>query len=231
MDDLQSEKEQIEEIRAWWAEYGRYVIGGIVLGAALLFGWNYYQSSHLEAQTSASELFEQLADEVNRGDLDAAESTADELANNYSNTPYAAQSKLAMAKLYMDKNRDQDAADVLTELLALPSGDSLQHVGRVRLAKILLYQDKADAVVELLEAQQSSAFKGRYSELLGDAYTQLGEFEQAGDAYRRALEDPSQTIDRGLVQMKLLDLPEASAEQVEEQADEAEALPEVEDSE
>ena len=32
MDDLQSEKEQIEEIRAWWAEYGRYVIADPCFG-------------------------------------------------------------------------------------------------------------------------------------------------------------------------------------------------------
>ena len=38
MDDLTSEKEQIEQIRAWWAQYGGYVIGGIGLGVALLVG-------------------------------------------------------------------------------------------------------------------------------------------------------------------------------------------------
>ena len=35
MDDL-SEKEQIEQMRAWWSEYGNYVIGGIVVGIGLM---------------------------------------------------------------------------------------------------------------------------------------------------------------------------------------------------
>ena len=38
MDDLQSEKEQIEEMKAWWAEYGRYVIAGVVIAVGLLLG-------------------------------------------------------------------------------------------------------------------------------------------------------------------------------------------------
>jgi predicted negative regulator of RcsB-dependent stress response len=57
VDDLQSEKEQIEEMRQWWSENGRYVIGGIVIGAGLLFGWNSYQSNKLVAQSEASALF------------------------------------------------------------------------------------------------------------------------------------------------------------------------------
>ena len=42
MDDLLSEKEQLEQFRGWWSEYGAYVIGGIVIGAGLLFGISQY---------------------------------------------------------------------------------------------------------------------------------------------------------------------------------------------
>ena len=113
MDDLQSEKEQIEEMKAWWAEYGRYVIAGVVIAVGLIIGFNTYKSNKLEAQIEASELFETLVVHVAGGDLDDAQGIAAQLASNYANTAYAAQSKLAMARLYMDKNRDQDAADVL----------------------------------------------------------------------------------------------------------------------
>ena len=35
-------------MRAWWSDYGWYVIGGIALGAFILFGINYYQSKQVE---------------------------------------------------------------------------------------------------------------------------------------------------------------------------------------
>lgn len=232
MNDLQHEKEQIEEIKAWWAEYGRYIIIGVVLAVAGLVGWNQYQSSKLEAQIAASDLFESLTVHVSEGDLDEAEAVAAELATDFANTAYAAQSKLAMARLYMDKNRDQDAADALRELLAMRGHDELRGVGRQRLARILLYQNKPQEVVDLLSDDETAAFAGLYAESLGDAYAALGDVEKAAEAYREALADTTQTVNRGLVQMKLLDLPEASAgepaapQDVVEEATDAEAVPE-----
>jgi len=215
VDDLQSEKEQIEEMRAWWAEYGRYVIAGVVIAVGLLFGYNQYERSKLAAEVEASVLYESLAEHVAAGELEDAETVAAELATDYANTSYAPQSKLAMAKLYMDKNRDQDAADVLRELIAMRGNRELRNIGRVRLARILLYQDKPQEVIDMLADLQDNAFGGMYAEALGDAYAALGRVEEAGDAYRTALADTTQTVNRGLVQMKLADLPDAASTEPE----------------
>ncbi len=208
MDDLQSEKEQIEEMKAWWAEYGRYVIAGVIIAVGLIIGFTLYKNNKLEAQIEASELFETLANHVADGDLEDAQGVAGQLANNYANTAYAAQSKLAMARLYMDQNRDQDAADVLNELLQMRGNGALKHVGRVRPARILLYQDKPQEVLDLLDGQDNEAFAGLYAEARGDAHAALGQVAEAGEAYRLALADSTRAVNVGLVQMKLLDLPE-----------------------
>ena len=229
MDDLQSEKEQLEEMRAWWTVYGRYVIAGVVIAVGLLFGFNQYQSSKLAAQVEASVLYESLTVYVSDGDLDNAESIADDLASNYANTAYAAQSNLAMAKLYMDKNRDQDAADVLNELLLMRGNKALKQVGRLRLARILLYQDKPQEVVDLLADQDDAAFAGLFAEMRGDAFAALGQITAAGDEYRTALADASQTINRGVVQMKLVDLPDVPAPAPAVTEPEQQAEPAVED--
>ncbi|NIL95316.1 MAG: tetratricopeptide repeat protein [Woeseiaceae bacterium] len=211
MDEFQSEKEQIEEIKAWWAEYGRYVIAGVVIAVGLLVGFNRYEASKINAQTEASALFEALADNIVDGDLEDAISVASELSSNYANTAYAAQSRLAMARLYMDKNRDQDAVDMLNELLAMRGNGALKHVGRVRLARIYLYQDKPQEVLDLLAGQDNAAFAGLYAEARGDAHAALGQIEEAREAYAIALADTTQSVNRGFVQMKLLDLPDVVA--------------------
>ncbi len=226
MDDLQSEKEQLEEMRAWWAEYGRWVIAGVVIAIGLLVGFNQYQSNKVAAEVAASELFESLTEHVFDGNLDDAEGVADELASNYANTSYAAQSKLAMARLYMDKNRDQDAADALSELVAMRGNKALKNVGRLRLARVLLYQDKPQDVIDLLADRDGVAFAGLYAEVRGDAYAALGQIEEAGNAYRIALADTSQTVNRGLVQMKLIDLPEAAPAAPDANTPEADAVTE-----
>lgn len=213
MDDLLSEKEQLDQFRSWWSEYGAYVVGGIVLGAGLLFGINRYQDNQLQEQLDASVAYESLIVQVVDGDLDKAEATASEIQNSYAETTYAGQAGLAMAKLYMDKNRDQDATNALLAVVDSDADEELRHVARLRLARILLYQDKAQEAVDLLENESIDAFAAAYGEVLGDAYTALGRVAEAQDAYQKVLLDPlSQgTVDQQLVQWKSLDLPEVEA--------------------
>ena len=108
----------------------------------------------------------------------------------------------------MDKNRDQDAVDVLNELLDMRGIGALKHVGRVRPARILLYQDKPQEVLDLLAGQENAAFDGLYAESMGDAHAALGDYDKAREAYNTALADTTQTVNRGFVEMKLLDLPD-----------------------
>ncbi len=210
MDELLSEKEQLEQFRAWWSEYGMYVIGGIVIGAGLLFGIGQYKDRKLQAQLEASVAFESLIEQVADGDLVDAEATAAEIHTSYAKTTYAGQAGLAMARLYMDKNRDQDAVEALLSVINSGADKELKHVARLRLARIYLYQDKAQEVVDLLSKQDSHPFAAAYGEVLGDAYTALGRIAEAQDAYQKVLLDPlSQgTVDQQLVQWKALDLPE-----------------------
>lgn len=224
MDDL-SEKEQIEKMRTWWSDYGNYVIAGVVLGAAILFAINYYQTSTRNAQLEASRLYDALTNHVVDGDLDAAEAVTGRIDADFGDSAYAPQSKLAVARLYMDQNRDQDAADVLADLIAGEAEEPFKQVARLRLAKIYLYQGKAEEAVALLEDKDSEAFGARYADVLGDAYVALGRFDDARAAYQRALSEPNQgsTVDRQFVQLKLLDLPLATEEESTEDAGNEEA--------
>jgi predicted negative regulator of RcsB-dependent stress response len=225
VDDLLSEKEQIENMRTWWSEYGNYVIAGVAIGALLLFGINRYQTSKLEAQYAASALYDELTNVVVDGDVEAAEAIVVQMMTDHAETTYAAQSRLAMARLYMDENRDQDAATVLAELVASNVGQEFKQVGRLRLAKIYLYQDKPGDVVDMLEGRDNGAFAARNAEILGDAYIALGRTSDAREAYQRALGEAGSgaTVNQQFVQLKLLDLPQASfAAPVDVEVDELE---------
>ncbi len=224
MDDLLSEKEQIEKMRAWWSDYGWYVIGGVVLGAAILFGINYYQTQAVKAEVAASVLYDEITKHVDDGDLEAAQVTADKLDSEFGNSSYAAQSKLAMARLYMDRSRDQDASQALNELLAMNGHEHLKHIARLRLAKVLLYQGKPEEVLSLLEGQENEAFAARYAAELGDAYFALDRYDEARASYQAALGETQPTVNQGLIQLKLMDIPENGGETVQE-AEEAAAMP------
>lgn len=213
MDETLSEKEQIDEMRAWWKENGNYVIAGLVLGIAGILGFNQWKSSQLNTQLEASALFETLVDEVADNRLEPAEAIATNIYADYAKTVYADEARLAMARVYMGQGRDADAAAVLRDLLSAGNNNDIKQVGRVRLAKILLYQDQPDEVLTLLEGQAGGGFAARFNEIIGDAYFAKGQYEDAEASYQAALTDPNaaQVLDTALVQMKIFDLPDSSA--------------------
>ncbi len=61
----------------------------------------------------------------------------------------------------------------------------------------------------MLSGLEDSSFSARYDEILGDAYAALGQIADANAAYERAMLDDvsAPTVDRALVQMKIVDLP------------------------
>lgn len=199
-------------MRTWWSENGRYVIGGILAGVVVIFGVNQWRTTTADAEVAASLLYEDVMFGAASGDIDGAVAAATELFSEYNESPYAAQSRLALARLYMDNARDQDAAEALTALIDTNPDREIAMVARLRLAKILLYQGKAEEVVGLLANQAPSAFSARFSEILGDAYVELEQFAEAEVAYMAALTDTTQaqTLDTALIQLKINDLPEVS---------------------
>ena len=208
MDDL-SEKEQLDVLREWWAENGNYIMGGISVGIIVIFGWNWRQNSIAEIEIAASSLFEDVMQAAGRNLLDNAIDPAETLFADYQDSPYASQARLALAGMYMDSGRDQDAADTLQPLALSGASDELSLVGKLRLARIYLYQDRPEEVIGLVGGESDSAYAARFSEVRGDAFFALERYSEAEAAYIEALSDNPQvpTVDAMLIQLKINDLP------------------------
>ncbi len=222
-DELKTEEEQMEELRAWWKENQTSVLAGIAVVVIALFGWNYKVGSDRAALEEASAIYNELTDEIVDADLDAAEALAMTLASDYADSPYHVQSRLAMARLYMDSNRDEDAANALRSVLEIDGYDALKQIARLRLAKILMYQDKAEEALDAVSTGGDEGFAARFAEARGDAYVALEDFENARNAYTTALadENANRTIDQRLVQLKLYDLPASVADSSGDDSEEA----------
>jgi len=204
-----TEKEQLEELKAWWRENRTMILGGVALGIAGIAGFRMYSAQQVESALEASTQYEALIREVGENDLEPAREIAATIFDDYAGTVYADQARLAMARLYMDAGRDADAADVLRPLATAGGSRPIEHVARLRLARILLYQDRPQDALELLGEPPDTAFAARYNDVIGDAHHALGDMEAAASAWTAALADAtgSQTVDAEFIRMKLDDLP------------------------
>ncbi len=200
MDENLTEKEQLEEIAKWWDENKMYVITGLVLGAGVLGGWNYFKTQKLTRAYSASALHSSLADAVASGNADAASAAASQLAGDYGSTPYAALAPLTLAKLHVDNGDLDAAADALSQALDAPA--EISYVARLRLARVRLAQDRPSDALTVLEGP-AGTFAPLFAEVRGDAHAALGDKDQAKAAYEKALDSSGGALDRNMIQMKV----------------------------
>lgn len=219
MDDYLSEKEQIEEIRKWWKENGAWVVGGLVLGMALLVGWNSWQSHVKTTAEQASSLFEQVRVEAMTGNADKATELTAKLRAEFGSTPYAEEASLVLAKLLVEQGSLDPAVDALQFVIASKDDPQLVLVARMRLAQVRLQQGDYAAALEAINIDDAGAFSARYSELRGDIAVASGDWAKARSEYEIAISDlGTGLVNRELVEIKLNDLPQAEVAEVESES-------------
>nr|WP_294867788.1 tetratricopeptide repeat protein [uncultured Pseudogulbenkiania sp.] len=184
--DLQ-EQEQIDELKAFWAQWGKW-ISAAVLAAALGYlgtkGWTYYQQSQAE---KASAVYDEVAGAAQAGDLAKMKSSMAVLQSDYGRTAYASRAALLAAKTAFDKQDLALAKSQLTWAAEHAKEPALQAVARLRLAAVLLDEKRYDAAIAELNQEHVSAYDALFLDLKGDVYAAKGDSKAARDQYRSAL--------------------------------------------
>lgn len=207
MDELLSEKEQLEEIRKWWSDNGAFVVAGLALGIGALAGWNYWKNHQRTQAEQGSAIYSQLLDAVNTRSGDAATTLGDQLQSDFAGTPYLAQGALALAKLHIEQGDAEAAEKQLRAALSSSKDEQLSHVVRLRLARVLLERENYAEALTLLNTASAGKFAARYHEVRGDAYVAQGSVEQARNEYDLALQSLAEGLgDPRVLQMKRDDL-------------------------
>lgn len=214
MDIYQTEDEQVEAIKKWWEENGKSAIFGVVLGLAAIFGWREWQDHRLEQSESASALYQQMISAARENNSESLSTNADELSTKYKDTTYAVFAKLALAKIAVRNGELDSAAEDLRWALDNCSQDSLVHVIKLRLIRVLIAQNKlSEADTMLSSSTDRGEFGVGYEELEADILRLEGNIEAARLAYQEALGMArSSGQDTVILDMKLDDLGRSEAQ-------------------
>lgn len=203
-----TEEEQLNQIKAWFKENGKYLIAGLLLGAGSILGYRSWDSYQTEMSRSASAAYEEVRDAAAAGNTDKARELGAALIEEYPASPYATHTALSLAVVALDAGNADEAARQLAWVLDSDARDSLKHVARLRLARVQLYsQSKSQAAIDTLQGHEGGEFAPLYEELRGDAWLALGDQSKARAAYEAAVAawDPDLGSAQ-LLQMKLDDL-------------------------
>jgi predicted negative regulator of RcsB-dependent stress response len=186
VEEYLSEKEQWEQIKAWLRDNGLWIIAGIAVGAAALGGWRWYQDHVDGVGAQASAKYTQVVDAFGRGDRTQGFVLLGELERDYSSSPYVDQGKLMASRMYVDSGDLDKAVGELQAVAEHSKDPQLALLARLRLARVQIAQNKADAALATLNGMNPGAFEPRYHEILGDAYYAKGDKATALKEYLKA---------------------------------------------
>ncbi|MDW8468314.1 MAG: tetratricopeptide repeat protein [Burkholderiales bacterium] len=181
------EQEQLAALKAWWSDYGRYVLAALAAAALAIAGWAGWRAWNLAQARAAGEHYEAFARALQAADDKALREAAGTLAERYPRTLYASLAALAVAKHLFERNDLKGAKAQLQWVLERGASDELRDLARLRLAAVLFDEKSYEEALKLLEAKHAAAFQAPYAALRGDILAAQNRPEEARAAYRDAL--------------------------------------------
>lgn len=181
------EQEKIDDLKAWWNQWGNLVAGiaiAVALGIFAVQAWRWWQGRQAD---QASVLYAAVSAAAKANDVPKAKEAVAQLEEKFGGTGYAPRGALLVAKLLFDSGDAAGATAQLNYVLDKSAEDELKQIARVRLASLQFDQKQYDDALRTLDAKHDEAFAGVYEDLRGDILTAAGRTSEARTAYQTAL--------------------------------------------
>jgi predicted negative regulator of RcsB-dependent stress response len=199
-----NENEQVDALRRFFANNGKALAIGIVLGIGVLGGWRYWNTHQDSSAREVSASYEQLTRALDSSKPQTLEAVAKFVSEN-SNT-YGALASLDLAKQYADKNELAKAATQLQNGVKNTKDANLLAVMNLRLARIQLQQKQADDALKTLDGVKGEGWSAIVADIRGEALLSKGDKQGARDAWSKGIASEASPALKEMMQMKMNNL-------------------------
>lgn len=173
-----NDQDRADLVKNFFKKYGIWIVAGIVI-IAIGFCINaYMQKRDAQANEAASSAYQAMLTIVQNGatPLQVTQS-ANQLIKDYPDTVYATMANLTLASLAVQQSNLANAEEILRNTLKENHSNNLAPIITLRLARVLLAENKADEAINILQ-NPPQGFEAPYALLTGDA--KLQQSDQAG---------------------------------------------------
>lgn len=202
------EQESIDQMKAWWEQWGTPITAAVCvvcLGFAAWNGWNWYKRN---MAAEAAGAYVQLQNAVYQNDVKNVESISNGLMDEYGATVYAPMAALTSAASQAQAGNLEGAEKRLRWVIEsdFPEYDT---VARVRLAGLLLNAKKFDEAMQILDAARPADLQvAMVEDRRGDIFFAKEDYVRARAAWEKALKaGTTGTTISAVVTMKIGALP------------------------
>lgn len=195
------EQEQLDQLKAFWKQYGNLITWALTLvlaGFAAWNGWNWWQR---EQAGQAAAMFDELQKAADAGDAAKTAGIFNDLKGRFGGTAFAQQGGLLTARVQFDKGQTDAAIAALSWVADSAAESEYQTVAKLRLAGVLADQKKYDEALKQLDGATAKNFEALVADRRGDVLLAQGKTEEAKAAYRKAWD----TMDAATQYRRLID--------------------------
>lgn len=184
-----TEEEQLESIKKWWKRYGNIVTIALSLIFLSIAGYRYMHWHQTKLTQQASVTYEQMMVAFSNHDIKSVRSYANELIKDYDRSVYADAAHMTLAKIYVAKNKLEQARHELEAVANKSDKTTFKQIAKIRIARIWAAEKSYKNALNELNSIVDTAYSSIINELKGDIYSATGNYQEAMDAYRLAMNE------------------------------------------
>ena len=198
------EQEQLDQLKAFWKQYGNLITWLLVLllgGYAAWNGWNVYQR---DQGAKAGSLYDEIDRAAQEGDSERATRIFADMKERYPRATFTQQAGLIAARVAAEKAQNDAAIASLAWVADKGSESEYRSIARLRLAGLLLDTGKPDEALKRLDGIEGAEFAALAEDRRGDVLLMQGKSAEAQAAYLKAWQAIDPKVDyRRLIEAKL----------------------------
>lgn len=204
METYNNENDQVDALKRFFAENGKALAVGVILGIGALVGWRYWNSHQQDTARESSQSYENAVSSLNSGKPEAL-AAAEKFAAESKNT-YGAFASLELAQQYADKNELDKAATQLSQGLSAAADDNLKSVISMRLARVQLQMKQPDAALKTIESIKGEGWTAIVADLRGEILLSKGDKQGARAAWEAGAKSDASPALSEMMRMKINNL-------------------------
>nr|WP_318384730.1 YfgM family protein [uncultured Enterobacter sp.] len=204
MEIYENENEQVDALKRFFAENGKALAVGVILGIGALVGWRYW-TGHQDDSTRAASLSYENAVAALHAEKPETLTAAEKFAADNKNT-YGAFASLELAQQFVENNQLDKAAAQLQQGLNAASDENLKAVINLRLARVQVQLKQADAALKTLDSIKGEGWAAIVADLRGEALLSKGDKQGARAAWESGAKSDASPALSEMMQMKINNL-------------------------
>lgn len=191
MNEMLSDDEQVERLKTWWKANGSSIIAGVVIGLGGFFAWQWWGSYQDQLAGEGAEAYEKFAQIAAAGDLGKTDDALAQLQSDFGGSSYYEFAAMELARQQANAGSLEAAEKTLNSVMQNATDKTLKPLLKIRLARLLLSQQRFDEAEQLLGSVKGDGYAGEVAAIRGIIAFKQGRLQEARAAFEQAQQQGS----------------------------------------